>query len=287
MIDRTIEGFSRFTSFFSSHEKSNFLKINLQGKTVLALKLSEEHNNIDVFIQIPPLFHCYHFFNGKITNEIVSTDNTHLTYHGKQKKLKQSGETHLIVDGQRSLKDRSNVLDAPLAVSKILIKYPLPLCRFELTKTLETIFTEKDIQNEMEIFSDSIYKNTIDVYLTKRDFMHRSIIGDSSVNEIFHTLFSHYTVEGIIKDELILRRSDNLPQIAVLQSSNFELILFNIQEAQHLEYAENKLLYFHSLDYFRNLCQRKVVPAGDGGWFISKYPTNQKQDKDDTFLNEL
>lgn len=287
MFDMTIEGYSRFTSFFSSHEKSNLLKINSQGKTVLAFSLSEEQNKTNVYIQLPSLFHCYHFFDGKITSENVSTDNTHLTYHGTQKKLKQSGETHLMVDGQRSLKDRSHILEAPLAVSKILTKYPLPLCRFEFTKTMETIVTEKDIHNEMEIFSDSIYKNTIDVYLTKRDFMHRSIIGDSSVNEIFHSLFNHYTVEGIIKDELILRRSDNLPQIAVLQSSNFELILFNIQEAQHLEYSENKLIYFHSLDYFRRLCKRNVVPAGDGGWFVSKYPMNKKQEKDDTFLNEL
>jgi hypothetical protein len=72
-----------------------------------------------------------------------------------------------------------------------------------------------------------------------------------------------------------------------MQTANFELILFNIQEAQHLEYTENKLMYFHSLDYFRNLCKRKLVTAGDGGWFVSKYLLNQKQEKDDTFLSDI
>ena len=287
MIDFTTEGICNFSYFFSSIENSNSLRVNYQEKSVIAFKIIEDQNKTDVYMRFPKNFLCYHYFKGKISDEFTSTENCHLTYHGIQKKQKQSGEIHIVENGKTLLKDQNNKLEAPLAISRILTKFPLPLCRFELITKMEPINIDNNIINVIDLNENGLFKNTIDVYFAKRGFLQQSMNSQSIAPEIFLSIFNYVSLDGLIINELIRRVSSFKPKIAVLQTRNFELILYNIQESRNMVYSVNKLKYFHTRDYFRNICNRKVISLSDNGWLVSKYSVNKDQEMDGQNLSEL
>ena len=257
---------SKCTYFYPSSEKTNYLKATYKQENILAFKFTEENDKVDLIIQIPAEFECYHYFKGKVTQKIISTPITHLTYHGSAKKKKQSGEIHLIVDNVNTLKGKSNVLEAPLAFSDDIYKFPLPICRFELSSKIGSIEMNELVKNYFEILGQECFFNTIDVYLAKAGFLKNSLNGLFSIPEIAFSIFAHTNLEGF-KTSKIIRRRGRYPQVLVLQIKNYELIIINIEEAQNKFYAYNRLYYFHSRNYIKTLFSRNAKKVGDG-YFI-------------------
>ncbi|MFA7419850.1 MAG: hypothetical protein WCZ90_09205 [Melioribacteraceae bacterium] len=244
----------------------NSLKSLYGQKEIIAFSITEEFNKIDLYIQLPPNFECCHYFKSKITQKTISNSNTHLTYHGSAKGKKQSGEIHLKINDINTHLGKSNFLEAPLAYSDDLEKYPLPICRFELSDFIEEIIPRKPIKNYFQIYDTDMYRNTLDIYLSKNGFIEKLLNGTLGVPEISYSMFTHTNLE-VFKTGEIIRRRDSQPQVYVIQTKKYELIIFNMQEAQNARYLCNKLIYFHSRDYLKTLFDRNAQKVGNG-YFI-------------------
>jgi hypothetical protein len=236
---------SRCTYFFRSSTNTNCIRAMYKESNILAFKLKETDNKLDLIIQLPSGFNCIHYYKGKITSQIKSTTNSHLTYHGASKKKKLSGEIHLIIDDNQIMKDRANALEAPLAYSDDLFAFPLPICRFELSTIIESILVKENIHNFFKISGDNCFFNTMDIYIARAGFMELLLNASSKAPEIAVSIFVYTNLEGF-RTGKIIRRRGNYPQTIVLQIRNFELIIFNITESQNPFYLYNSLFYFHS-----------------------------------------
>ncbi|MCK9210425.1 MAG: hypothetical protein M0P61_06280 [Ignavibacteriaceae bacterium] len=263
---RVLTELSKCTYLYRSAEKTNYLKTTYKQENILAFKFTEENEKVDLIIQIPSEFECYHYFKGKTTQKTISTPRTHLTYHGCSKKKKQSGEIHLVVDDTITLKGKSNVLEAPLAFSDDIYKFPLPICRFEFCSNISSIEINELIPNYFEILGQECFFNTIDVYLAKAGFITNSLNGLLTIPEIAFSIFAHTNLEGF-KISKIIRRRGRYPQVLVLQIKNYELIIVNIEEAHNKFYVYNRLYYFHSRNYLKTLFNRNAKKVGEG-YFI-------------------
>ncbi|MHB0962392.1 MAG: hypothetical protein ACYC5V_04175 [Gemmatimonadaceae bacterium] len=239
------------------------------GSTVVACKLKELDGGVDVYIGIPAAVRCDHLFRAGVTHSIRSTVDSHLTYHGRTAGKKESGEVHLVVDGRNVLKGRANVLEAPLAHSDDLTIFPLPICRLELAESVGTVSTRAEIRNYFELLGPACFFNTLDVYLARRGFMTSLLNGSARIPNVVASVFASTTLE-VFKTGRLTRRRGRFPQVLVLQSKRHELIIFAMQEAQHVRYSASALIYFHSRDYLRRLFNRLTLQH-EGGYFIDLF----------------
>lgn len=233
---------------------------------MFACKLAERDGKADLYITVPPDLSCNHFFKAQLTNSIKSTYDSHLTYHGRSKGKKESGEIHVVVDKSNVLKGQSNILEAPLAYSDDLTIFPLPICRFEFSESIDSIKPRIEISNHFELSGPDCFFNTLDIYLARKGFMAALLNGSARIPNIVSSVFAYTTLEAFITGNLVRRRG-RFPQVLTLQTHRYEVIIIAMQEAQHLTYEQNSLSYFHSRNYIKVLFNRFAQEYGNG-YFI-------------------
>lgn len=273
LATHVMSDFNNLTYFFYSIEENSKLKATKNGNTVLAFSLSEIKGKMNLYISLPKNIMCEHYKDGIKTCEILSSDGTHLSYHGNSNKRKQKGEIHINHHEQRVHKERENLLEAPLCTSNDISFYPLPICRIELNNTINAL-KDKNITNFFELELNGIFLNTIDVFLAKKGFMKNILSEPDYFPENLPSYFAYTSLEGIYKGNIITGRRGRYPQILVLQSKNFEVILICMQEAQNQLYATSTLKYAQSINYLEELFQRNIVELKEGFLISEKRNTN-------------
>lgn len=268
LATNVISELKNLTYFFYSSEDNSKLKATKNGNTVLAFSLSEIKGKMNLYISLPKNILCEHYKDGIKTSEILSSDDTHLSYHGNSNKRKQKGEIHINHQKQRVHKERENLLEAPLCTSNDISFYPLPICRIELNESINEL-KDKNITNFFELELNGVFFNTIDIFLAKKGFMKNILSEPDYFPANLPSYFAYTSLEGIYKGNILIRRRGRYPQILVLQSKNFEVILVCMQEAQNQVYGTSTLKYAQSINYLEEHFQRNIIETNEG-FFISQ-----------------
>lgn len=275
---------TRCSFYFGGQTKtSNSARATLSGLDVLLFKLQEENGEVDVFISIPDDFLPTHYFQDNATTG-QRTKAAHLTYHGRSKKKKMSGEIHLVSNGHNIFSGTSNMVSAPLAFSSDIPKYPLPICRLELNLSAGRVHPKKYIPNFFELHPGDVFFNTVEIHLARTGFLHSIASCSSEVSPVLGSSFIHTSMHLFYLNKLE-RRPGLFPQVFALQTKNYELVIFAAHEYKNSQYQENAVRYFHTEDYFRRLVSRNVLPHGDG-WFVDQQP-NQPHKSGHTNMSNL
>lgn len=264
--------FTNCVFFFESNIEENKAKALKDGETILAFSLNEIKKKIDFYLSLPEGIVCEHYKEGVKSSEIVSLQNDHLTYHGNsinKKHKQQKGEIHIKQGKNRVLKGKANMLEAPLATSSDISFYPLPLCRIELVNNIAPL-CDKDIKNYFSLNLEDGFFNTFDIFLAQKDFMKNILTKPYLFPEAFLAYFSFVSLEGFFNNNTITRRTGTYPQILVLQSKSFEVIIFCMIESNNQNYEINTLKYAYSYDYIKEHFQRDVIEAKHS-FFFGKY----------------
>jgi len=253
-----------------SKSTKNTLHAIYNNTPVIAFCIEEKKKKSDIYISLSKDILCTHYKNSKITKSVNSTDDTHLTYHGNSinKKNKQlKGELHLKLNNKVILKGQSNKLEAPISSSNDIEKYPLPLCRIELSENLNTLKKNK-YSNYFNLIYNDLFFNTLDIFVAKKGFFKDMITIPNSCPDFVASYFTNFTLEGCYLDDIIKRRG-RYPQVLILEGDKLELIIINMIEAQNEIYKESKLFYKHSINYIKELFDRDVNKI-ETGYFVAK-----------------
>ncbi|MEC5211452.1 hypothetical protein RCH20_002541 [Psychrobacter sp. PL15] len=275
--------FSLCTYYFDSHESVAKIKALRDGKPILAFCLKELDGGVEVFITIPDGYECMHFRKGKLTSNIESK-NAHLTYHGIAKRKKMTGEIHISSDGCNPLKGNAPYTEAPNVSSSNIELHPLPVCRIELSESTGKVATHSDIENYFELQMPTCFFNTIEVHVAKKGYTEKIASASTCISTAWASLFVYTSMHTYFLGK-VERRPGFYPQVICLQTDKFELIILATREYKNLSYELNRLKYFHTKDYFRNLCKRRVIAHGNG-YFIDQL-TNTKQTINQKYMSDF
>ena len=257
-----------FKKNFSAYK--NTLHAMHNNMPVLAFAIEETKKKSDVYISLSKDILCNHYKNYKMTNSSKSSDNTHLTYHGNsinKKNQKLKGELHIKLDNKVVLKDQFNKLEAPISSSDDIGKYPLSLCRIELSDNLNKLKTNNQL-NYFDLDHSDLFFNTLDIFVAKKGFFQNMITIPYSCSNFVASYFTNVTLEGCYTDNIIRRRG-RYPQVLVLEGSKLEIIIINMIEANNEKYDKSQLFYQHSTNYIKELFDRDLLEAKEG-YFIAK-----------------
>ena len=274
--------------YFGGRGKAdNSARATLSGSNVLLFKLTERSGAIDVIITIPDGFSPTHYYRGRGTSDQLSKA-AHLTYHGRPKRKKMSGEIHLVNNGLNRFSGAPNKVAAPLSFCNDIGKYPLPICRIELCHHTGHVQPQSDIPNFFELHPGDVFFNTVEVYLARSGFLHSIASCAPSILKVedglLGSIFIHSSMQIFYLDRLD-RRPGLFPQALALQTQKYELVILATHESKNSEYQVNALRYFHTEDYFRKLVSRNCLPHG-GGWFVDMRP-NEVQKPGATNISSL
>ena len=267
-------GLTGCSFYFGGLGKSeNSARATLSGSNVLLFKLVERNGAVDAIITIPDDFSPTHYYRGQGTPDRPSK-TAHLTYHGLPKRKKMSGEIHLINNGQNRFSGTPDKVAAPLSFCNDIGRYPLPICRIELSQQTGTVQPRIDIQNYFELHPGGTFFNTVEVHLARSGFLRSIASCAPSVLKVkdglLGSIFIHSSMQLFYLKKMD-RRPGLFPQALALQTQNYELVILATHEYKNSEYQVNALRYFHTEDYFRNLVSRNCLPHG-GGWFVDMKP---------------
>ena len=265
----------------------NSVRATLSGSNVLLFKLKERNGAIDVIISVPDDFSPTHYYRGQRTSDQL-TKAAHLTYHGRPKRKKMSGEIHLVNNGLNRFSGASNKVAAPLSFSNDIGKYPLPICRIELSNQAGHLQPQSDISSFFELNPGYAFFNTVEVHLARSGFLHSIASCSLAILNVGDGLLGSIFINSNMKlfylDRLD-RRPGLFPQALALQTQNYELVILATHEYKNSEYQKNALRYFHTEDYFRKLVTRNFLPHV-GGWFVDMKP-NEAQKPGFTNISSL
>jgi len=275
------------TYYFDNYSSNiNKLKATYKGENILLFSIEEHRNSVEIYITIPDNFHCNHYKNGILTQKLLSK-NAHLTYHGKPKKRKISGEIHIKNNGYNIFNSEVDKVEAPTASSNNIKVHPLPICRIELSNIIENVIPKNDILNYFEVYSKNCFFNTIEVHLAQNGYMNNIASVNKNIPDAFASLFIYTSMHTFFLNK-IERRPGHFPQALVLQTENFELIILATREYKNPLYDSNTLRYFHTKDYFKDLCKRQIM-QNEHGYFIdrsSKEPLKNNMNKLSSLLRK-
>lgn len=265
--------------YFGGRGKAdNSARATLSGSNVLLFKMKEHSGAIDVIIQIPDDFSPTHYYRGQGSPDQL-TKAAHLTYHGRPKRKKMSGEIHLVNNGLNRFSGTSNKVAAPLSFCSDIGKYPLPLCRIELCHQVGHLQPKSDIPNFFELHPGDVFFNTIEVHLARSGFLHSIASCSPAIlnveNGLLGSIFINSSMQLFYLEKMD-RRPGLFRQALALQTQNYELVILATHEYKNAEYQENALRYFHTEDYFRKLVSRNCLPHG-GGWFVDMKPNETQK----------
>lgn len=251
--------------FCGQRKRNNSARATLLGLDVLLFRLEEKNQGIDVFISIPDGFLPTHYFRGSATPD-DRTKAAHLTYHGRPKRKKMSGEIHLVNNGLNRFSGMSNKVSAPLAFCSDIMKYPLPICRVELNLGAGSLQSKKGIPNFFELHPGEVFFNTVEVHLARSGFLHSVASCSPNIANLLGSMFINTSMQLFYLNRME-RRPGLFPQALALQTQNYELVILATHEYKNSAYDENAVRYFHTEDYFRRLVSRNYLPHA-GGWFV-------------------
>lgn len=275
LMQHSLSFFSGCSFYFAGSDKSkNLVRATLRGSDVILFNLSEKSGVVDVFISIPDNFQPTHYYEGNPTSESLTKDS-HLTYHGNSKKKKISGEIHLKPNGVHQLTGASNKLAAPLASSKDIEKYPLPICRIELNLQAGSRQPKVDIPNFFELHPGEVFFNTVEVHLARVGFLHSLASCSPSILPVLGSVFTHTSMQTYYQKKMD-RRPGLYPQAIALQTKNYELVILALREYRNTDNQANTLRYFHTKNYFKELTSRSYMAHG-GGWFVDQKPNEPEK----------
>jgi hypothetical protein len=265
-LQEILSDFSRCSFYFRGRDKNeNLARATLRGENVLLFNLNEKNGAVDVFITIPDNFNPTHYYRDIQTSDTLTKD-AHLSYHGKRKGKKISGEIHLISNRVNQFSGASNKIAAPLATAKDIEKYPLPICRIELNLQAGSCDPRKDTSNFFELHTGEVFLNTIEVHLARAGFLHSLASCSPSVSPVLGSIFIHTSMRTFYLNKMD-RRPGLYPQALALETQNYELIILALHEYRNPEYRINALRYFHTENYFKDLASRNHMQHA-GGWFV-------------------
>jgi len=275
------------TFYFDNHtSNTNKIRATCRGKNILLFSIEERTDSVEIYVTIPDNFHCIHYKNGTSTKKYRSK-NAHLTYHGKPKRKKITGEIHIKNDGLNTFKGEVDKTEAPVASSSNIEIHPLPICRIELSESIGSVTPQNNIFNYFEVQSEACFFNTIEVHLARRGYMNNIASVTRNIPDIYASLFIHTSMHAFYLDKLE-RRPGLFPQALALQIEKFELIILATHEYKNSSYDSNSVRYFYTKDYFQSLSSRNIIQHMDG-WFVdqsSKLPPKDGSYKLITLLNK-
>lgn len=274
---------SHCTYYFDSNGLVARTKALHGGKPILAFCLKELNAGVEVYITIPNGYECMHFRKGIVTSSVESKD-AHLTYHGITKRKKITGEIHISSDGYNPLKGKAPYTEAPNASSSNIELHPLPVCRIELSESTGQIADHRHIENYFETQLPKCFFNTIEVHVAKKGYAKKIASASTFISPIWASVFVHTSMHAYFLGR-IERRAGHYPQVICLQTDNFELIILATHEYKNATYDSNKLKYFHTKDYFNDLCRRRVIEHKNG-FFIDQL-TNSKRAVDGKLMSDF
>ncbi len=254
--------------YFPSTANENSLRGLFIGKDVILFNIKETDNDVDVIVSIPDGFDCVHYWKGKVTSKTESK-NAHLTYHGRRKRKKATGEIHVISDGMDPLSGKCPYTESHISSSSNIRDHPLPICRIELSKNPGSVVPKKAIINYFHTDIPHCFFNTLEIHLAKKGYL-RTVADPTPRNDPWRSLFIYNSMHTFFLKK-IERRPGFYPQVLALQTRTFELIIMATREYKNLTYKRNSVKYFHTRDYFRELGKRKVIEC-QGGYFIDRSP---------------
>lgn len=254
------------------------------GKPILAFCLEESKAGVEVFITIPDGYNCMHFRKG-IETSCVESKNAHLTYHGIKKRQKLTGEIHVSSEGCNPLKGKAPYTEAPNSSSSSSIElHPLPVCRIELSGSPGQIDAHEHIDNYFETQQAQYFFNTIEVHVAKKGYARKIASASRGISPLWASVFIHTSMHACFLGK-IERRPGLYPQVMCLQTGSFELIILATHEYKNAIYHSNKLKYFYTKDYFRDLGRRRVKQQ-ESGFFIDQQ-ANGKQEAGEKYMSDF
>lgn len=137
---------------FETNENRVYFYTN--GNILFGFKLEAKSlNDAHVYLTIPEDFRCIHFDGNMISKigEIKSGPDTHLSYHGRHRKKKISGEIHVTQNKKRIGAGYQNKIEAPLLRESQLNIYPLPICKLYFNSKSHFINTSKRVHNYIQL----------------------------------------------------------------------------------------------------------------------------------------
>lgn len=268
------------TFYFDGHDSNtNRIRATLNGETILLFSLKEGAGLVDAYITIPDNFNCIHYRNA-VQTVTFQSDNAHLSYHGRPKRKKITGEIHIKSDGSDPLKGKTDKKEAPVASSSNIEIHPLPICRIELSESVGRVTPPDKAINYFQVKTEDCFFNTIEVHLSRRGYMHNLASVARSIPDEYSSLFIHMSMHAFYLGRLE-RRPGVFPQALVLQTKNFELIILATHEYKNPKYDSNSIRYFRTKDYFGDLSRRNIIQHG-GGFFIDQ--RSNMPEKDDAHI---
>jgi len=186
-----------------------------------------------------------------------------------------SGEIHLVNNGLKRFSRVSNMVSAPLAFCNDIAKYPLPICRVELSLRAGNLQSRNDIPNFFELHPGDVFFNTVEVHLARSGFLHSVASCSPAISNVLGSIFINTSMQLFYLDRMD-RRPGLFPQALALQTKNYELVILATHEYKNSEYQENAFRYFHTEDYFRKLVSRNCLPHA-GGWFVDMKPNEAQK----------
>lgn len=259
--------FSNCSFVFRGDSKDNSIVGLFNQQPVFIAALEQCASVVNVYIEIAERVSCEHYKHGKRNHKVESDSDTHLTYHGGAKGKKMSGQTHLRLQENLIMKGRTHDLEAPLAVSSNIKFFPVPICRLELSDHPSVIIRRPSGMNYAELYGPNCYFNTVEFYLASKGFIRHLLSGHTQSHEVFASLFAFTTLETFMHGRII-RRVGYYPQVLSVQNCEYELVIIAMKEYKNESYKSDRLIYFRSKDYFKNLCERSVMSTR-GGFFVS------------------
>lgn len=276
--------FNKIYEFKNKYANENTLYVYDENKLKFAFTLKRYSlKEINTYISFPKGFICQHYNKNKISKvgQVISNENCHLTYHGKTRKKKISGEIHISKNGKRIGKEAQNYLEAPLLTENDINTFPLPVCKFYFTKNMQSIETQKEIYNYIDVTNVPVQINSIDVYISKRSCFNRILQCRSKIDYLLGFIFYGSSLNMFAKGQLgwsyeIDNRLSSFIRVYRLPCNDLELLLIfsNDERVIHNNKLANYLIYFKTKNYLENILDRYVV-ENDGGFYIgvAKGPT--------------
>lgn len=281
--------FDKTYEFVQKDKDENRLYLSLNDKINFAISLKRiSMNSLDVYVKIPKKFTCKHYDGNKISKvcSLVSSINTHLTYHVKTRKKKISGEIHIKEDGKRIGADVQNCIEAPLLTSQDINTFPLPVCKLYFKKDCNPISLFKNVDNCLYLSKIKYHINTIDIFLAKRTCFNRILQAKNKLDYILGFLLGASSLNMFAEGQLgwsyeIDNRYSDFVRVYRLPYNDFEIlaIISDDKRMIHNNALDNILIYFKTKDYIKNLFDRYVIENKDGIYLgVAKGPSPNVQD---------
>jgi hypothetical protein len=256
------------TFFFDNHvSNTNKIRAIRAGLTTLLFAIREKTDFVDAYITIPDKFDCIHY-KGASQVTTFQSRNAHLTYHGRPKRKKITGEIHVKNDGVDPFRGRADKTEAPVVSSRNIEVHPLPICRIELSEDVGSLTSSDEIANYFQIQTEKCHFNTIEVHLARRGYMQNLASVARIIPDEYSSLFIHTNMHAFYLGR-VDRRPGRFPQALVLQTERFELIILATHEYKNARYETNSLRYFRTKDYFADLSSRNIIHHA-GGFFVDQ-----------------